>query len=269
MRHLERSCDGSNGAHHRHGPGGVHDVDRPCSEHLGERIGDQSCSSGAAVVGAHDQFGERSELVLEQHARAGARPDDGDHVGPELGESAGDREHHGCADTAGHTDRGACGDQIGRAAEWADDVVDRITGCERHEICGALAHRLDDEIDRPGCRVAVGNRQRYALGARTEPHDDELTGLTHGSNTRRTHDQPVNIGRQLRVRQHLVPLRARGLVIAHRRAPLVWFLTTLLDGKDTGRRRARTCGPDLRALGQWPRCVRTFGSVAGTGGTRR
>ena len=143
-------------------------------------------------------------------------PDDGGHVGTELEESAGDREHHRCADTAGNTDRGARGDQIGWAAERADDVVNRVTGCERHEVRRALAHGLDDEIDRPGRRVAVGNRQRYPLGARTEPHDDELTRLTHGSYAGRMHDQPMDIGRQLGVRQHLVSLRARGLVIAHR-----------------------------------------------------
>ena len=88
-------------------------------------------------------------------------------------------KHHGRADAAGHADRGAIGDKIARPAERTDDVVDLVAGSERHQIGRALADRLDDEHDRALRRVAVGDRERDAFGAGTEPDDDELTRLAY------------------------------------------------------------------------------------------
>ena len=172
-----------------------------------------------AVVGAHDHLGEGSELLVEQHALAGAGAQHDDHLGAELGESASDRKHHGCADPAGHADRGAIGDEIARPAERTDDVVDPVAGSQRHQIGRALADRLDDEDDRALCRVAVGDRERDAFGAGTEPDDDELTGLACRGDPGSPDDQLVHVGRQLRVGQDLVARNARvarALVIGHR-----------------------------------------------------
>ena len=95
----------------------------------------------------------------------------------ELGEPSSNREHHGRADPARHADSCALGDEITRPAERTDDVVDVVAGSERHEIGRALPDRLNDENDRSLCRVTLGDRERDALGAGTEPHDHELTGL--------------------------------------------------------------------------------------------
>ena len=86
-------------------------------------------------------------------------------------------KHHRRADAAGHADRGAFGDEIARPTERTDDVVDLVAGGERHEIGRALADRLDDEHDRALVGVAVGDRERDAFRAGTEPNDHELTGL--------------------------------------------------------------------------------------------
>ena len=72
-------------------------------------------------------------------------------------------------------------DEVARPPERADDVVDPVAGSERHEVGRALADRLDHEHDRSLRRVAFGNRERDAFGARAEPDDDELTGLAHSA----------------------------------------------------------------------------------------
>ena len=172
--------DGGDGSHHRHRSGGVDDIDRPRRDEVAEGIGDQSGSPGAAVVGAHDHLGERRELVLEQHALAGAGAEHGDHLDAELGESASDRKHHGGADPAGHAHRGA----LGRRDRSAGRADRRCRGCESP---GASATRSDvllptawmtSTIDPCAESLsAIVSGMRSAPG--TEPDDHELTGLAY------------------------------------------------------------------------------------------
>ena len=56
---------------------------------------------------------------------------------------------------------------------------------------------LDDQGDRAGRRVGVGDGQRDALGARAEPDDDELARLADLGDPGRLDDEAGDVGREL------------------------------------------------------------------------
>ena len=70
-------------------------------------------------------------------------------------------------------------------------------GCELDQIGRALADRLDDQHDRSGCRVGLGDRERDAFRAGPEPDDDELAGPADLRDAWRLHDEARDIGREL------------------------------------------------------------------------
>ena len=62
---------------------------------------------------------------------------------------------------------------------------------------GALAYRLDDEADRAGGAVDVGDGQRDPLRAGSAAHDHELTGLADLGDPGRLDDEAGHVRRQL------------------------------------------------------------------------
>ena len=61
--------------------------------------------------------------------------------------------------------------------ERPGDVLDGVARLQRHQLARALAHGLNDQRDRAGGGVGIGDGQRDALGAGRPTHDDELAGL--------------------------------------------------------------------------------------------
>jgi hypothetical protein len=173
----------------------------------------------------HQQLGERGEFRLEQ-GNSRVRAPNRDHLGAGLGEAARNktpRPHRP------HRPRSsAVGDEsLGRRA----DRRRRGSG-RREQATGACLPTawMTSVTDRP--RVARGDRERDAFGARTEPDDDELTGLARCCDPWGSDDQPVYLGRQQRVRHHLVTRTARGVRvrtsdISHRARSVVAIVLTV------------------------------------------
>ena len=71
----------------------------------------------------------------------------------------------------------AVGETLRRLAERTGHATDDGPGQQLDEVHRALADRLDDEADRAGLPVDVGDGQRDALRAGSEMDDDELARL--------------------------------------------------------------------------------------------
>ncbi len=82
---------------------------------------------------------------------------------------------------------------------------------------GALADRLDDQRDRAGGSIDVGDRQWDALGAGSAADDHELPGLADLGDSRRHHDEACDVRRQLRLADdgvHLAPVQWVGRIVS-------------------------------------------------------
>ena len=162
---LERPRDRGHGPHHRHRADGVDRGDAAARERVREGLGDESRPAVAAVVGAGDDRAAGSQLRLEDHPLAGSAADDARDGDAATGQLLGDRQDDRRADPAADADGVAGLDEVGRPAERAGDVRDRLAGLELDQVGGALADALDDEAD----RARVGSASAIVSGIRSAP----------------------------------------------------------------------------------------------------
>jgi hypothetical protein len=93
------------------------------------------------------------------------------------------------------------------------DVLDRLAHLQRREVVGALADGLDDQGDRAGLLVHVGDGERDALRPGSAPDDDELPGLADLGDAGCLYDEAGDVGGELVSGDdgvHLAPAGLRG-----------------------------------------------------------
>ena len=171
---------------------------RPCCppalDELAEHVRHEAFAAGRAVVGADEELGRGgSQAILEDEQVLPSRSQDRHHVVAGLTKGAGDREHGGRADAAGHAGNGAAeilglsghGD-VGRVTQRAGHVRKRVAFAEglRH-LDRRLSDRLHDQSDRSLRPIHVRDRQRDPLGARVRPQHHELPGTVAPGHARR------------------------------------------------------------------------------------
>ena len=182
-RHLGGDSKGTRGldagAHHRQRTDGDDQVGPVGDQHLAKRLGDQTRTAMAGVVGAHDQLvALSSEPLFPEHPVAGAEAHDpggaiaGRLEGPELRV---DRRHSETA--AHHRHVTNLLNELGQA-ERTHEVVEAVPlPVVVAHLPGRLAQRLDDDGDDAALAVEVGDRQRDALTALVQPGHDEMPRL--------------------------------------------------------------------------------------------
>ena len=196
-RHAVRPGELGDRTHHRDRADRVDGVDAARLDLVAERVGDEAVPPVAAVVRAGDDPAGAPKLVLEDDPFLRPSADDADHLDAEGREPQRDRVDDGRPDAAADTDRPPVVEQLGRPAQRAGHVGDRVARAQSDEILGALAHSLDHERDRAARRVRVGDRERDPLGARGAVDDDELAGAADLRDPRRLDDQAGHVRRDL------------------------------------------------------------------------
>lgn len=141
-----------------------------------EGLGDEGFSAEGAVVGAEDEgMGDGAHFGFKDEELSGTgAEDDGEGVTGGF-QGLGDGVQGGGADAAADADDGAVIFDLGRAAEWADEVGDRLADVECGELAGGGADDLEDEGDPAFGGVGVGDGEGDALTVvGIELKDDEL-----------------------------------------------------------------------------------------------
>ena len=163
-------------------------------DRLLDSLGDQSLDADRAVVGADDVLvAEGPELVLPEHQVLVAEADDPDHVGAGLLVAARLREDRRHAQAAADADDLlrvpliSLGMPIGPTRPYSV----RADSAVLLHLPGRLADRLDDQRDRAGDAVEVGDGQRDALTVLVQHDDDELARPRRLGHQRMAHLEQV------------------------------------------------------------------------------
>ena len=143
----------------------------------------------AAVVGAGDHLAEARQLLLEDDPLAGAAADDARDANAASRERLRDRVDDRRSDTTAHEDSVARLDQLRLVSQRTGHIRDRVAGLEVAQVEGALANGLDDQRDRAGIGIPVGDRQGDPFRARPCADDHELACVTHLRDAWRVEDE--------------------------------------------------------------------------------
>ena len=177
--HAERARRLGTGVHHRHRADRHDQLRRIARQHVAQGGVDEAGSSGAAVVGAHDQLvAELAQLVGPEHELGSAEADDaGDPVAGLL-EGAQLRKDRRHAQAAADQHHVADLRNVLRQPERAGEIGELVARGEMvAHLAGGLAQRLHHDRDGAALAVEVGDGQWNALARFIEPEHDEMAGL--------------------------------------------------------------------------------------------
>ena len=164
----------------------------------------------AAVVGGDDGLvAGGADVVLQDDQVLVPRADDGHHAVAGFLHGLGDGVGHGDAYSPAHRDDRAELLDVGGHAERSRDVHDGVALLQGVQVPGRFADGLDDQRDRAGLRVGVGDGQGDSLTLFVGPQNDELAGLSLAGDDRGFHFEAANIFRKhllLHYVVHVLPL---------------------------------------------------------------
>ena len=196
------------GLHHRHRPDGV---DRPhgrlgAGQQLRQGVGHQALAPVAAVIGGHQDLAAKARISCSRMTSSFVRP-------PMMAVTAvpltdqclGDGVYHGRADAPADADGVRAVLQVRRPAQRADDVGNGLARLHRGQQRRGLADALDDQADRPGLGVGVGDGQRDSLAPVGGADDDELPRAADGGDPRGLDFQSNDVFAQRRCGDDTMP----------------------------------------------------------------
>ncbi len=137
----------------------------------------------SSETAAHLVFPEEQFLVARAH--------DGDDMVAGSLQVAGDGVHRCDAHAACHAHHRAVVFDLGGVAQRPGDGVEAIADVHGAHLHRGLAHFLEDQRDRAGDRVVVGDGERDALPLLIGDDDDKLTRLRVARDVRRFDDHQL------------------------------------------------------------------------------
>ncbi len=166
-------CDGT---HHGHGADGENKIELAAGgDQFVELFRDQALFAVAAIVGHDAGFVARgAHLVFKDHHLFAARAFNEDDVIAGILQRHCRGQRHGRSHASGHDHGGSVVPDLGRAAERADDIENRVACLKRIQQRRGFAHGLDCDGDGSRRRIGALDGERNALAMIVKPQDHEL-----------------------------------------------------------------------------------------------
>ncbi len=136
------------------------------------------------------------QLVGQDDQACGSRPQDDRRSIAALGQIAHQTQQCGGAESAAHAADVAARRQVDRLAERAGNVENRVARLERADPSGRRPDFLDDDRDRPGGAIEIGNGDRNSFAALADAEHHELSRSGRGGDERRVQPEVLRDWRQ-------------------------------------------------------------------------